>query len=117
MCVVGAGLNQPILLATLGPNAQQRPRADLEAALHADLRSVNATLDEHERIARCIIVDDAWTPDHGLLTPPGKIRRSVLEQPYATLIVPATAQRDTIDGWAGDLRDRQSVWAGKGVSD
>src|SRR3546814_14787680 len=68
----------------------------LEAALHADLRSVNATLDEHERIARCIIVDDAWTPDNGLLTPTGKIRRSVLEQHYAT--------------------DRKSVVSGKSVA-
>src|SRR3546814_4719253 len=76
----------------------------LEAALHADLRSVNATLDEHERIARCIIVDDAWTPDNGLLTPTGKIRRSVLEQHYATLIVTAAAQREPIVGWAVDLR-------------
>jgi len=104
MCVVGAGLNQPILLATLGPNAQQRPRAELEADLCADLRAVNATLDEHERLARCIIVDDAWSADNGLLTPTGKIRRSMLEQHYAALIAAAAAQREPQIGWAADLR-------------
>lgn len=104
MCVVGAGLNQPILLATLGPNAQQRPRTELEAALHADLQTVNAGLDEHERIARCVIVDDAWSPDNGLLTPTGKIRRSVLEQHYATLITTAAAQREPVIAWATELR-------------
>lgn len=103
MCVVGAGLNQPILLATLGPNAQQRSRTELEAALCADLKIVNAALDEHERIARCILVDDAWTPDNGLLTPTGKIRRSVLEQHYATLIASAAAQREPVIGWAAEL--------------
>src|SRR3546814_16113312 len=93
MCVVGAGLNQPILLATQGPNAQQRPRADLEAGLHADLRRVTATLAEHERIARCIIVDDPWTTDHGLPPLNRKTRPRVLGTPFATLNAPgATAQ-------------------------
>ncbi|NGY04276.1 AMP-binding protein [Solimonas terrae] len=104
MCVVGAGLNQPILLAALSPNAQQRPRAELEATLGAELQAVNAALDEHERLARCIIVDEPWSPDNGLLTPTGKIRRSVLEQHYASLIAAAAAQREPVVGWAADLR-------------
>lgn len=103
MCLCGAGLNQPVLLATLNPNGQARDRAALAAALKADIEAVNATLDDHERIAQCVIVGEAWTPDNGLVTPTGKIRRPVIEAHYAELLKKASARRDAVVLWEAEL--------------
>ncbi len=103
LCLCGTGLNQPILLATLNPNGQARNRTDLDTALRADIAAVNATLDDHERIAQCLIVEGAWTPDNGMVTPTGKIRRPVIEAHYAALLAQASARREVVVSWESDL--------------
>ncbi|AXQ30653.1 long-chain fatty acid--CoA ligase [Solimonas sp. K1W22B-7] len=103
LCLCGAGLNQPILLATLSPNGKTRVHAGLEAALRDDIAAVNATLAEHERIAQCLIVEGAWTPDNGLVTPTGKIRRPVIEAHYADLLACCVQHREQVVCWQKDL--------------
>jgi long-chain acyl-CoA synthetase len=96
LCLVGAGLNQPILLATLSPNGKTRSPAELEQALTTDMAAVNADLDEHARIAKCLVVDDAWSPDNGLVTPTGKVKRADVESRYRAALDAAAARRDTL---------------------
>src|SRR5438128_274966 len=50
VCLVGAGLNQPILLATLGEEGLESPREAVEKSLIATMKDVNATLEPHEMI-------------------------------------------------------------------
>jgi long-chain acyl-CoA synthetase len=100
LCLVGAGLNQPIMLVTLNANGQSRPREQLGATLLANMEAVNQTLEDHEKIAKCIVVAETWTPDNGLLTPTAKVRRNDVEARYAELIRVEAASREPKIVWA-----------------
>ncbi|MBN7797602.1 AMP-binding protein [Parahaliea mediterranea] len=88
VCVTGANFPQPIALITLGEQSQVSSRTPedknrITQGLEKTLRSVNATLDKHEKIARMVIVADQWTIDNGLMTPTLKVKRTILEEAYA----------------------------------
>ncbi|GAB3378301.1 AMP-binding protein [Lysobacter fragariae] len=95
VCVMGAGMKQPVALATLTPAAKAQPRADVERDLQAFLAALNPTLPTHERIDRVVVVDQDWTPDNELLTPTLKLRRNLIEKHYAPL-VEANAQAGAV---------------------
>ncbi|MCI0750038.1 MAG: AMP-binding protein [Nevskiales bacterium] len=86
LCLVGSGLKQPILLVSLTPAACAKARADLEKQLVADIETVNAPLEDHEAIAKAIVVKDVWTIDNGMMTPTMKVRRSEVEKRYAGIL-------------------------------
>ncbi|HPN20068.1 MAG TPA: hypothetical protein PK546_11000, partial [Chitinophagales bacterium] len=46
------------------------------------LGEVNASLDNHERIAKFVILKDAWTVENNLITPTMKVKRNVLEKQF-----------------------------------
>ena len=46
------------------------------------LRSVNATLEDHEQLDYVVVVKDQWTMENGFLTPTMKIKRNVIEERY-----------------------------------
>lgn len=96
LCFIGAGLNQPIMLATLSADAKTRAHASIEKQLIADLDAVNATLEPHEKIAKIVIVKDGWGIDNGLTTPTMKIRRSEVEKRYAALLQKESQTRGKI---------------------
>ncbi|KXU82913.1 AMP-binding acetyl-CoA synthetase [Paraburkholderia monticola] len=86
-CVTGPGLVQPFALLMMSAAARDELRdATAHEALRAELQnvldSVNATLEDHEKLACVVVVKDAWTADNGFLTPTMKIRRSVIEDHY-----------------------------------
>jgi long-subunit acyl-CoA synthetase (AMP-forming) len=86
-CVTGPGLAQPFALLMMSAAARDELRdATAHEALRAELQnvldSVNATLEDHEKLACVVVVKDAWTADNGFLTPTMKIRRSVIEDHY-----------------------------------
>ena len=88
-CVVtGANLGQPLGIVMLNPEALAKSadaaaRSALEASLGEHLRTINATLDPHERLACIIVATTAWTVDNDIITPTFKVKRNRIEDLYA----------------------------------
>ncbi|MDB5227621.1 MAG: AMP-binding acetyl-CoA synthetase [Bacteroidota bacterium] len=80
ICVVGSGLKQPIALLVLEETDEDKE--EIEQSLLQTLEEVNATLDNHERIAKFVILKDPWTIENDLITPTMKVKRNVLEKKY-----------------------------------
>ena len=57
-------------------------KIQLTADLIAFLKTVNADLEHHERIAKLIILSEEWTIENGILTPTLKIKRNLIDSKY-----------------------------------
>jgi len=44
------------------------------------LNTINHQLEQHEKIAKLIVVKEEWTIENGILTPTLKIKRKIIEQ-------------------------------------
>ena len=86
ICVTGSNLKQPIALVVLTPEAQQHDQQHIRASLMKTLEKTNNKLESHAVLDGLLIVQEAWTPDNGLLTPTLKIRRHLLEGRYQQAI-------------------------------
>jgi long-chain acyl-CoA synthetase len=86
LCLVGSGLKQPILIVSPTPAARSKTKEDLEKLLIADMEAVNAPLEDHETIAKAIVVKDTWTIDNGIMTPTMKVKRNEVEKRYAKIL-------------------------------
>lgn len=99
MCLVGMGLTQPLMIVTLMPGVlKSKSKEEIENGLVADMKLVNANLENHEEIAKIVIVKDAWSIDNGVMTPTMKVKRNEVEKRYAALIEKEAAVRAPI-GW------------------
>jgi long-subunit acyl-CoA synthetase (AMP-forming) len=104
VCVGGLGRPQPYGLIMLGVEARRQlvaTRANVEAALAAHLRAVNAELEAHETLAFVAVVHDEWQIENGFLTPSMKIRRAVIERTYEPLLDRWYAERSAVVWQAG----------------
>lgn len=81
ICVVGSNLKQPMALIVL-EDGTGIEKAEIEKNLLQTLQEVNATLDNHERIAKYVILNEAWTVENNLITPTMKVKRNVLEKKH-----------------------------------
>jgi long-chain acyl-CoA synthetase len=99
LCLVGAGLFQPVMVVSLSAAGRGKPRAEVERGLLETMERVNAKLEPHEAVAKVLITKDAWTIDNGLMTPTMKVRRAEIEKRYGALV--AKAEHD---------RARKIVW-------
>jgi long-chain acyl-CoA synthetase len=99
LCMVGMNLTQPIMVVTLTPDAQRKLRAVLESTLVADMESVNAVLEDHEKIAKLLIASETWTIDNGFMTPTMKVKRNVVEERYNMLIEEEAQNRKSVVVW------------------
>jgi long-subunit acyl-CoA synthetase (AMP-forming) len=86
LCLVGAGLKQPVALAVLSENARKLSQDQVEKELAASLEQVNAGLEAHEAVAGIVLIKEAWSIDNGFLTPTMKIKRHTVEERYAGLV-------------------------------
>jgi len=86
LCLVGSGLKQPILVVSPTPGARSKTKEDFEAQIVADMEAVNGPLEDHEKIAKAIIVKDSWTIDNGIMTPTMKVKRNEVEKRYHNLL-------------------------------
>jgi long-chain acyl-CoA synthetase len=89
ICVVGSGHSQPMALIELSEAARDTLPAgkeDIAAQLLDLAKSVSAQVEHHEILDRLFIIDKAWTPDNGMLTPTLKIKRSAVENANEALI-------------------------------
>lgn len=82
VCVTGTNLKQPIALVVLAEDAKQHDHEHINSSLERTLEKTNRSLESHAVLDGLLIVQEAWTPDNGLLTPTLKIRRHLLEGRY-----------------------------------
>lgn len=88
VCVTGSGEPQPFALVMLSLDAQNElkngslQQRELSQQFQTLLNSVNATLDDHERLDYLVMVKEQWTMDNGFLTPTMKIKRNIIEDQY-----------------------------------
>ena len=88
VCATGSGEPQPFALLMLSLDAMkelQRGELDKEtlaAEFKELLKSVNETLEDHERMDYVVVVKDQWTMENGFLTPTMKIKRNIIEDRY-----------------------------------
>ncbi|MEO5567000.1 MAG: AMP-binding protein, partial [Gemmatimonadaceae bacterium] len=87
LCVVGANLPSPILLAVPHPEVRARTHEQLEADLTACMQAVNPKLDHHEQVSAVVVVKDSWTVENGLITPSMKVKRPAVEAKYGSRLV------------------------------
>lgn len=83
VCVVGMGIPQPIVLATLSTEGTADvPKHTIEKALVKLIADINKGLQSYERLEKVVILPEAWTVENGLMTPTLKVKRNVLEKQY-----------------------------------
>ena len=80
-CVMGHGLDQPVLLATLSETGATMDRAAVQAELEKLLEEVNSQVPSYERIGQIYVVPE-WTIENALLTPTMKLKRNLIERTY-----------------------------------
>lgn len=99
LCLVGMNLTQPIMVVTLTAAARAAPRPEIEAQLLATLDAVNPGLEEHEKIAKLLLVPETWSIDNGFMTPTLKVKRNVVEERYRQAIDVEAGRRTTRLAW------------------
>ena len=82
VCVVGSGLPQPIALITLSGGGKKKTKEELQLDLKEMLIENNASLDDHEKLYKVVVIKEEWTVENGLLTPSFKIKRNEIEKKY-----------------------------------
>ena len=81
LCILGHGLDSPILIASLSEVGQALDAEQLRSELDALLDTVNQELASHEKVSSIFITPE-WTTESGLLTPTLKVKRKKIEEQY-----------------------------------
>ncbi len=80
-CIMGHGLDQPMLLATLSEAGARLDPAALKESLESLLDEVNGDLPAYEKVAQMFVTPE-WLIENGLLTPTLKLKRKQIESLY-----------------------------------
>jgi long-chain acyl-CoA synthetase len=101
-CVVGANFPQPFALLMLNADVyagcvdHDEKKAALSAALASHRESVNAQLDEHEKLMFLVVVREQWTVENALITPTLKVKRPAIEAKYGNHFEPWAGSRSVL---------------------
>jgi long-subunit acyl-CoA synthetase (AMP-forming) len=87
VCVTGTGLPQPIALLVLSEEARRQNKDDISASLTQTLNSLNVKLESHQRLDRMVVFSQEWSIENDLLTPTLKVKRHVIEERFAPIIL------------------------------
>ncbi len=93
MCVIGHGMEAPVLLAGLNEVGAAMSREEVSAQISSELPALNKRLGAHERVAQVFIVGDEWTIDNELLTPTMKMKRNAIVGRYQAMVEAAPADQ------------------------
>ena len=80
ICIVGMGIPQPILLVVPTAEAKNKNRQELSENLINMIKTINPSLEKHEKIEKAIIMSEEWTVANGLMTPTLKVKRNQVEK-------------------------------------
>ncbi len=86
VCVTGTNLPQPIALLVLSLEARNHNRESIEESLGSTLKSVNNSLESHQRLDRIVVFMEEWSIENDLLTPTLKVKRHVIEDKFKQVI-------------------------------
>jgi long-chain acyl-CoA synthetase len=95
-CVTGSSLPQPIVIVTLTETGKSKDKSRMAEELAKHIHAINATLDNHEKIEKVIIVDESWTVENNMLTPTLKLKRREIEDKYATQYIDWYQNKDFV---------------------
>ncbi len=84
VCVVGAGLPQPIALAVLSQSAQSRSASEIKSDFETLLKQTNRCFNNYEHLSSIVLLYEAWSIENGFLTPTLKVKRNMVEKKYDT---------------------------------
>jgi long-chain acyl-CoA synthetase len=93
MCVIGHGMEAPVLLAGLNEAGASMGREAVNTQITSELPALNKRLGAHERVAQVFIVGDEWTIDNELLTPTMKMKRNAIVDRYQAMVEAAPADQ------------------------
>jgi len=96
LCVTGDSLSSPVALCVLTESARNQPQELILREFSASLQRLNKKLESHERIERCILIQEEWTIDAGMMTPTLKVKRHQVEAKYRGVISKAVSAKETI---------------------
>jgi long-chain acyl-CoA synthetase len=80
-CVMGHGLDQPVLLTTLSESGMAVDQDTLKSELGSLLEEVNNEVPPYERVGQIYVVPE-WTIENTLLTPTMKLKRKQIADTY-----------------------------------
>ena len=80
ICIVGTGIPQPIALVTLSELGKLKSQNQLIASLVETVKSMNPTLEKHEKIEKVVVMKEDWNVGNGLTTPSLKVKRNAIEK-------------------------------------
>ncbi len=80
-CVMGHGLDQPVLLTTLSESGMAADRETLTSELGSLLEEVNNEVPPYERVGQIYVVPE-WTIENTMLTPTMKLKRKQIADTY-----------------------------------
>ncbi len=81
-CVVGHAMPHALAICILSESARNLDKIQISNDLSAFLKSVNAELEHHERIAKLVLIAEEWTIENAILTPTLKIKRKTIDERY-----------------------------------
>jgi long-chain acyl-CoA synthetase len=81
-CVVGHALPHALALCILSEGAKNMEPSLITKDLSDFLKSINAELEHHERIAKLVLLSEDWTVENAVLTPTLKIKRKTVDEKY-----------------------------------
>lgn len=82
-CLIGSGMDQPILLVALSDLGREEDKEALTGVLRERTEDLNNRLAAHQRIGKVLVTPTAWTQENGLLTHTLKLKRSAIEDRFA----------------------------------
>jgi long-chain acyl-CoA synthetase len=82
ICVIGHGLDQPVVLASLSESGKRLDRDELKKTLATHLETTNEQLPNYERLKQIFVTRDEWTISNNLLTPTMKLKRKTVEEQF-----------------------------------